>query len=295
MIVDVHTHGIGGYDSQSARPEEILRIADIHGSYGVSAIIISLCPGPEAGMRDQMGAVKTAMEIQEAGASKKTAGDGEKQPQARILGVHLEGPFLNPARSGALDRDWFLAPSERTLSRLLEGFDGLVKVITVAPELDNALALIGRMRDRGIIVSMGHSDATFGEAEAGFHAGATGVTHLFNAMRPFHHREPGLAGFGLANREIFVEVIADPYHLHPGTMDLIFHAKPKDRVLIISDSVKDTKRGQTGAVADERGTLLGGVLPVTESVRRLIRAGYGADAAMRCVVKNPMAYLGISS
>ena len=96
---------------------------------------------------------------------------------------------------------------------MIEGFEDIVKIVTIAPELEDALHLIKTMSNMGIIVSLGHSDATYQETEKAFHAGAKGITHLFNAMRGFHHREPGIAGFGLTNPDIYVEVIADPFHL----------------------------------------------------------------------------------
>ena len=115
--------------------------------------------------------------------------------------------------SGALDKGSFLLPTTDNYMRLIDGFEDVVRVITVAPELEGSPALIKLLSDSGIIVSMGHSNATYGEAEAGYKAGARGITHVFNAMRPFHHREPGIAGFALMHPDIYIEVIADPHHL----------------------------------------------------------------------------------
>ena len=111
----------------------------------------------------------------------------------------------------------------------MEGFGDVVKIVTIAPELNDAAELIRAITHTGIIVSMGHSDATYREAHAGFSAGAKGVTHIFNAMRGVHHREPGIAGFGLTNPDVYVEVIADPFHLHPKTIELIFSAKKPEK------------------------------------------------------------------
>ena len=131
---------------------------------------------------------------------------------------------------------------------------------------------------------MGHSDATFSEAEAGFHAGARGITHIFNAMRSFHHREPGIAGFGLINKDIYIEVIADPFHLHPKTLELIFKTKSPEKIIIVSDSVKETpsiplssRRGKgrgKGVTDTHKGKLLGGSMTIIESSRRLIQMGF---------------------
>ena len=212
--IDVHTHGIGGYDTRTAAAEDILKMAEIHGRLGVSEIIPTVYPATVEVMRENMAAIRSAMERQEV--------DGEC---AVIAGINLEGPFLNPLKCGALDAGAFLEASEYNLEKLVEGFEDIIRIMTVAPEIEGAGGLIKKIAGMGIIVSMGHSDATYAEAERGFHSGARGITHLFNAMRGIHHREPGIAGFGLLNRDIFIEVIADPFHLHERTIELVFRVK----------------------------------------------------------------------
>jgi N-acetylglucosamine-6-phosphate deacetylase len=308
-IIDIHTHGIGSYDTKGATPQDILRIAGIHGSQGVSAIIPTIYSGPIDEMRADIAAVKKAMEIQKSGVGacppevwRRDQGSGIKKPSkydetcglkpAVILGVHLEGPFLNPARAGALDGNSFLPMELSHYKKLIEGFCDVVKIITVAPELDGASRLVRTIADAGIIVSMGHSNATYSEAEAGFNAGAKGITHIFNAMRGIHHREPGIAGFGLLNPHAYVEVIADPFHLHPKIIELIFGTKKPEKIIIVSDSVKT---GQTGTAAqsitDSTGSLLGGSMAITESVQYLIGLGFQKNIIERCISDNPEMYL----
>ena len=196
-------------------------------------------------------------------------------------------------KCGALDAPSFSDPGEDVLVELLEGFEDIVKIITVAPEIRGAIGLIKRVSDMGIVVSMGHSDATYAEAEDGFHAGARGITHIFNAMRGIHHREPGIAGFGLLNKDIYIEVIADPYHLHPKTLELVFKIKNHDRILLVSDTVKETLTGagEIRSVADDSGRLLGGGMTITESSHRLIQMGYDEGDIIDCITKNPAEYL----
>lgn len=211
---------------------------------------------------------------------------------ARIIGVHLEGPFLNPSRCGSLDAASFIDPTEYNFKELIEGFEDIVKIITIAPEINGAAGLIKKMSDMGIIVSMGHSDATYAEAEAGFNEGAVGITHIFNAMRGFHHREPGLAGFGLLNQDIYIEFIADPYHLHPKTLELIFKTKNNDRIIIISDTVKESKNSSKDqGITNIYGELSGGCMTIIESSRRLIEMGFNKGVIMGCITKNPERYL----
>ena len=298
-IIDIHAHGIGGYDTRTTAEGDILKIAEIQGSYGISEILLTIYPSIVKVMRENMDAVRKAMKLQDARYKMQ-----DTKP-AKIIGVHLEGPFLNPSKCGALNAGAFAEPAEYKLKELIEGFEDIVKIMTIAPEIKGAAGLIKKMSDRGIIVSMGHSDATYGDAEAGFNAGAKGITHIFNAMRGFHHREPGLAGFGLLNQDIYIEVIADPCHLHPKTLELIFKTKNPDRIIIVSDSVKEAKTspsplpppfkvgdmGMGQGITDIRGKLSGGCMTIIESSKRLIGIGYNKNSIMRCITKNPKMYL----
>lgn len=308
-IIDIHTHGICGHDTRTNASEDILRMAGIQASCGVTAILPTLYPDTIEVMRKNMTAVKRAMEVQESGMGR----GGFSLPQGRltsplpneaqnlevressiIIGVHLEGPFLNPLRCGALNAAAFLEPTEYNLMKLLDGFEDIVKIVTIAPEMAGATNLIKKLSGMGIIASMGHSDATWAEAEAGLHAGAKGITHLFNAMRGIHHREPGIAGFGLLNHDIYAEVIADPHHLHPKTLELIFRTKNPDRIILISDSVKET--GDSGektghGVVDFSGRLQGGSMTIAESSKRLIELGFDEGVVKNCISKNPATYL----
>ncbi len=310
-IIDIHTHGIGGYDTRTTDVEHIFRIAEIEGSYGVSEIVPTIYPTTIKIMRENMDVIKKAMEIQKSEVRTRTPKDFGVRPSthevsalgqkleikiqndaSRIIGIHLEGPFLNPLKCGALNAMTFIEPSEYNFKELIEGFEDIIKIITIAPELNGALSLIKQMADSGIVVSMGHSQATYAEAEAGFNRGAKGITHIFNAMRGFHHREPGIAGFGILNNDIFIEVIADPHHLHPKTLELIFKIKNHDKILLVSDSIKQTdaffiKDG----IIDMHGRLLGGSMPVTESAKRLIANGFDENTIMKCISENIEKYL----
>ncbi len=313
-IIDIHTHGIGGYDTRTKSANDILKIAQIHGSFGVSEILLTIYPSSTKIMRENMETVRRAIELQDARYSIKDTGQAPSPPfakgrtregtePAKIIGFHLEGPFLNPAKCGALNKVSFIKPTNYNFEKLIYGFEDLVKIITIAPEMKGALRLVKKMSDRGIIISMGHSDATYAEAEAGFQAGARGVTHIFNAMRGFHHREPGIAGFGLLNQDIYIEVIADPYHLHGKTLELVFETKHPERIIIVSDTVKETpspiplpsREGERGrgrvSITDKHGKLSGGSMPVTESSKRLVKMGYNKGIIMRCITKNPERYL----
>ncbi len=280
-IIDIHTHGIGGFDTRTAAAEDILRMAEIHGRKGVSEIIPTVYPAAVDTMRENMAAIRSAMERQKV-----------EDRCAVIAGINLEGPFLNPLKCGALDAGAFLEAGEYNLEKLIEGFEDIIRIITIAPEIEGAEGLIRRMSDMGIIVSMGHSDATYAEAEKGFHSGARGITHIFNAMRGFHHREPGIAGFGLLNRDIYIEVIADPFHLHERTIKLVFEVKNPERIIIVSDSVKQTQTSsRSQGITGGEGRLSGGSMTVVESSARLAGMGIDEQSVMRCITENPERYL----
>lgn len=285
-IIDIHTHGIAGYDTRTSDYKDILKLAEIHGSAGVQAIMPTVYPAPIQKMRENMTAIKKAMEEAAPPAKNKTA-------SSRIIGIHLEGPFLNPKMCGSLDKTTFLEPKEHYLRKLIEGFEDVIRIITLSPELDGALGLISRLRDMGILVSMGHSDATYKEAMAGFMKGAKGITHIFNAMRHIHHREPGIAGLGLLNQDIYIEVIADPFHLHPNVIELIFRIKNPEKIIIVSDSVKGSKTFsfEDKGIANSSGRLMGGSMTAAQAGRRLVDMGFDKGAVNRAMTENPERYL----
>jgi N-acetylglucosamine-6-phosphate deacetylase len=279
-LIDVHVHGAATYDTRTRRQDDILQMANIHGERGTSAMLPTIYPGSIESMRDNMAAVQRAMAVQREGA--------------RILGVHLEGPFLNPERAGSLDGKSFAEPSVEMLTRLVEDFEDIIKIMTIAPELPGALRVIEVCREMGFLVHMGHSDASFEQAEEGKSAGATGITHVFNAMRGFHHREPGLAGFGLMDEDVYVEVIADMAHLHPQSLKMLFDMKSPDKIVLVSDSVKGPGWGN-GPIRGAGGILLGSGISLKDAVKNLIALGVPSERALQFASDNPMKYLGITA
>lgn len=257
-LIDIHTHGLGRHDTRQGNAPAILAMARAHGRAGVGAIVPTVYAAGIDTMRSHMAAIREAMQTT------------PEKGQARILGAHLEGPFLNPAKAGALDAKAFAAPSLTNLKKLLAGFGNTVKVLTIAPELRGALKAIERACAMGITISLGHSTATYRQAQRAKDAGATCVTHLFNAMAPLGHRETGLAGFALSDKDIYVEVIADGIHVSPEMLALVFRLKDPRRVIAISDSI-------TGPMK-KRGVLQGGGMPLSGSGEILKELGLSANA-----------------
>ncbi|MDA8241013.1 MAG: hypothetical protein M0Z67_11670 [Nitrospiraceae bacterium] len=294
-FVDLHTHGIGRYDTRTDKPSDILRIAQLQAATGTGAILPTIYSGPIDVMRRNMEVVRKAMDLQRSELRTKSAPQAPLRPggaSALILGVHLEGPFLNPLRCGALDKGSFVRPGLSSLGELIDGYEDIIKIITIAPELPGALKVIERSRSLGFRVNMGHSDATYKDALKGKEAGATGVTHLFNAMRPFHHREPGLAGLGLIDEDLFIEVIADRFHLHPMTCELIFGRKRIDRIILVSDSVKHT--GKKGFPAYKDEIIAGSGITLSDSFEILLELGVPDAEITEAATDNPARYLAIS-
>jgi N-acetylglucosamine-6-phosphate deacetylase len=281
-FIDLHTHGIGAHDTRTDNPEEVLRVSRALGRAGTRVFLPTIYPADIPVMRRQIEAVRKAMDIR----------NGAAAGPAEITGVHLEGPFLNPSKCGSLDSGYFLRATLSNLKRLTDGFEDIIKIMTVAPEMPGALKIIERSREKGIRINMGHSDASYGEALRGKEAGATGITHIFNAMRPFHHREPGIAGLALLDEDLYTEVIADGFHLHPKTLQMIFRLKRMDRILLVSDSVKGPGRGGR-PFRDREGRLTGSSIALSEAVAVLRRACIPEDLIFKAATENPAAYLDL--
>lgn len=271
-MIDVHFHGTKNLDvTEADSPEQILLIAKEYGLMGVDSFLLAVYPAEISCMKKTLLNIKKAMKTQ--------------TEWAKLLGAYLEGPFLNPKKAGALPSEYFIKPDIETLFRLIEGAEDIVKVITIAPELPGALKLIEKCAEMGFIVSMGHSDATFKEAEEGFRAGARLITHLFNAMRGIHHREPGIAGFGLINQEIYIELIGDGRHLSDELLKWLFNVKNPERIILISDMVKEKK---------DISMLQGGSMSLDKVVKRLRKLDIDEDKLVLAADKNPKRLLGIS-
>lgn len=284
------------YDTRTSTSEDILKIAEIHGKNGVSAIVPTIYSDSIDRMRENMEAVRKAMEIQSLEDVRQKAENRSDKTKitgsSKIIGLHLEGPFLNPLRCGSLDRGSFLRPNLASLKKLIDGYEEIIKIITVAPELPGALKVIERCRGMGFKVNMGHSDATYKEAFEGKRAGATGITHLFNAMRPFHHRDPGIVGLALIDDDLFAEVIADGIHVSPEVLKLVFNIKRSDRILVVSDSIKgaDNKRKPLY----KKGVLMGSSMVISGAVNILRQIGISEHLIRNAVIKNPQRYVSMN-
>jgi N-acetylglucosamine-6-phosphate deacetylase len=332
-FIDLQINGAVGVDL-SSQPERMADVAAALPRWGVTAWLPTIVTGPAdvrrralatlAGLAD----VDTTHAAGRADAADAADGRGSGPARAVPLGLHFEGPFLASERRGAHDRTHLTAPSTTAVIDVLDGErwsrDRGVALVTLAPELSGALDLVRALAERGVVVSLGHSSATAAEARAAADAGATYVTHLFNAMGPLHHREPGLAGVALTDERLYAGVIADGLHVDPAVVDLAARSLG-DRLSLVTDAVAalGVPAGRVplggasadvspddGAVRLADGTLAGSTLSLDQAVRNVVTfgarglGGRGHDdapgaltalaTAVRAVTATPAAVLGLT-
>jgi len=227
---------------------------------------------------------------------------------AKIIGVHLEGPFLNPEKRGAHQAEYLLPLTLENVKRVLGNYASIVKVMTLAPELDATGEVISYLRNLGIIVSLGHSQATFAQAEKAFNLGAAMVTHAFNAMPSLHHREPGLLGAAMINTEVKCGLIADGQHLSPAMIQILLRASNYEKgIFLVSDALSplglpdgiypwDTRQIEVkdGTARLPDGTLSGTTLPLLTGVQNLVKWGVcDREKAISLATIAPRSAIGI--
>jgi N-acetylglucosamine-6-phosphate deacetylase len=221
-FVDLHVHGAGGAMFEDGDAAGVRRIRSTLAAHGTTAILATLAALPPAALRRAVATIATAMR-EDVGAA--------------LLGIHLEGPFLNPRRAGAQRPDWMRPPSIAELDALQDAAGGHIRLLTIAPELPEALPLIRHARASGIAVALGHSEADAAQVEAAIDAGATHVTHCFNAMAPLHHRAVGLLGVALTDDRLRIELIGDGAHVDRRAMALAIRSKRRGDWMLASDGV----------------------------------------------------------
>jgi len=285
-FVDLQVNGFGGVDFLDADAEGYRRAGEALLETGVTSYLPTLITSPEDQLLAAMREVPT----------------GAGRP--RVLGVHLEGPFLSPSRLGTHMASSRRDPDPALLERLIDG--GPVRLMTLAPELSGAGELIDLLTARGVKVSLGHSVAPAEQANEAFDRGVGTVTHLFNAMRPFRHRDPGIVGAALARDDVIVQIILDGIHLAPETAQVIWRAAA-GRVALVTDAI--TAAGLSdgsfsfgvldvsvhdGTVRGPDGVLAGSVLTMIEAVRNLHAMGAPLPDAVAAATEVPARILGLA-
>jgi N-acetylglucosamine-6-phosphate deacetylase len=295
-FLDMHVHGGGGADFMHGTPEAVRRVLRTHARFGTTGLLATTLTASRAEIDASIGAVCAVQT------------EGRAVDEARILGIHLEGPFICAHRRGAQPLGPIRPPDVEELRHWITLSQGQIRQLTIAPELPGAEAVVRAAAESGIIVSVGHTDATGAETLRAASWGARQGTHTFNAMRGLHHREPGTVGAILACPDFVAEVIADGVHLDPLVVRLVIAAKGLDGVVLVTDAMEAaampdgeyalgsspvTVRNGTVAFAD--GTLAGSVLTMSQAVHNVQKfVGIGPGEASRLASANAARQLGLS-
>jgi N-acetylglucosamine-6-phosphate deacetylase len=298
-FLDAHIHGANGHDVMEATPEAIGAIGSFLASRGTGSFLATTVTAPlDATLRALSGLAKSM--------TQPHADAAQVRPQARLLGIHLEGPFLSHLKRGVHPAEYLLNPDPAVFDRLFEAAEGRIRLMTLAPELPGAIELTAHAVSRGVRVSLGHSNAAAAETRAAISAGAVSATHTFNAMRPLDHREPGILGTVLTTDSLFAELICDGIHTAPEMVKLWRKAKGPERAILVTDAISATGMpdgeyqlgGFLVQVANGRvmanGVLAGSVLTLDRALANFIAfTGAPLEQALRLATVNPAAMIGL--
>lgn len=298
-FIDIHNHGNFGHDVMEGTTEALDSMARFHIKNGVLGFLATTMTSSH---EDTIKAIKNV-----AGYIKNHNTADTNNPKAHILGLYLEGPYFSMKRKGAQPGQFIKNPCIEEIESFIHASENNVKIIVLAPELPGAKEAITYIKSQGITVSAGHSDATYDEAMLGIENGVTEVTHIYNGMREFSHREPGIIGAALTDERVVCEMICDGIHLSPAAMKIVVKMKDKDRIILISDAMmaaglKDgvyTLGVQTVYVKDgvarlAEGNLAGSTLTLNRAVYNMVHfCGVKLEDAVRMATLNPAKAIGL--
>lgn len=293
-FIDVHIHGALGRDVMEGTTEALEAVSRFLATHGTTSFLATTMTASP---------IATLQAVEALGRQVD-----RPLPGARMLGLHLEGPFINPEKRGAHAARHIRPPSTLIFEQLLARSGRRIKLITLAPEVEGSLELIRFARSRGVVVSLGHSNATLEEATAAIDLGAGNATHLFNAMRSFSHRDPGILGAVLTDPQIWAELIADGVHVSPAAVELCLRCKGAGKILLISDAVSATGMPEgryrladseitlsEGTCRTPDGTLAGSVLTQDQALRNMVRwSRLPVQTVLGMLTRNPAQSLGIA-
>lgn len=296
-FIDIHTHGAYGYDTNDAEPEGLRGWMERIPEEGVTSILPTTVT--------QMPEVLTAA----AASVARVMREGYRG--AEILGIHFEGPFLDMDYKGAQPPEAIAEPSVEQFQKYQEAAEGQIRYITLSPEHDREFALTRYCASHGVVVSMGHSSATYEQARMAVANGVSSMTHVHNGMSPYHHRKPGLVGAALRMRDLYGEIIGDGHHCSPAILNIFFESKGRDHGILVTDSLR-AKHCPPGGVYQLGGhdieiredglawlkgtdTIAGSTLRMNQGLRILIEeAGVPTDTAINACTWNPACCIGVS-
>ncbi|MCB9220023.1 MAG: N-acetylglucosamine-6-phosphate deacetylase [Ignavibacteriales bacterium] len=244
-FIDLLVHGgAGGFGFSDGSDESIKKISEYFLRKGSTSILASLHAKPKQDLLDDLSRVANYIKA---------------NPNSNIVGIHMEGPYLNPELKGAMNESYLWKPSVSSFKEMWKASEGLMKMMTISPELDGALDVIREASFYGVVCSIGHSTASYEQVDLAIDRGAAHVTHMFNAMKPINHRNPGVAVAALLRDELKIQLIADTYHVHPATMEFLLKSKSSKGIILITDSIRvgGMHEGEKTQFSDQSVTLSG--------------------------------------
>lgn len=297
-FIDVHCHGGGGGEFVSGDPDSARRAVSFHRRHGTTTILLSTVTAP-------VPELVTALRNHRRLVEEDRRPDGSV---GTVAGVHLEGPFLAEAACGAQDPRWMIDPDPDAVTGLLEAGADALRMVTLAPERPGAVEAIRRLVVAGVLAAVGHTAASHDEVTTAIGAGATVATHLFNAMSPLHHREPGAVGALLDDDRVTAELIVDGHHLDPTAVRVAVRAKGAGRCCLITDAIAAAGMDGTDAELGGRrvrvrdgavrlvgtGALAGSLLTMDVAVRNALRMGIPIESVVEMASTTPARLLGLN-
>lgn len=290
-FIDIHVHGSKGFDVMDGTIDAIEGIGKSLCKHGVTGFLATTMTMSIESINRALDAIKTSMDMRINGS--------------KVLGVHLEGPFISPKYKGAQNEKYILPPT----IEIIRPYLNIIKIITIAPEMDKNHIFIKSMNiNKNMILSIGHTNSTYEEAMSAIEDGIKSATHCFNAMTPLHHRNPGVVG-AILNSDIYCELIADTIHVHPALFNILEKVKGEDRIILISDAMRAAcmKSGNydlggqrvsvsNGRATLEDGTLAGSLLTLDKAVKNMkVNTKLNLEKIIKMVTINPASAIGIDN
>lgn len=291
-MIDVHIHGANGYDMMDGTEDSIQEVSRACAATGCTSFLATSVSSTIEDLMNMIRSVKSVI--------------GREQG-ARIAGIHLEGPYLNPKRKGMQNEKYLRHPNLEEMKYIFQEAGSLIKMVTIAPELPGGLELISFLKEQGVVIAVAHSDATYEEAKLAFAAGASHVTHCFNGMRPIHHRDPGLIVAAFEEPHVSLQAIVDQVHLHPAIVRLMHRLKGPEGMVLITDALQAMGLGDgnyifgghhvtvsEGIARLADGTLASSTVTMNEALRLTEANGISMEDAVHMASTTPARILGLS-
>ncbi|MCV4231569.1 N-acetylglucosamine-6-phosphate deacetylase [Virgibacillus sp. LDC1] len=291
-MIDVHIHGANGYDMMDGTEDSIQEVSRACAATGCTSFLATSVSSTMEDLLNMIRSVKSVI--------------GREQG-ARIAGIHLEGPYLNPKRKGMQNEKYLRHPNLEEIKLIFQEAGSLIKMVTIAPELPGGLELISYLKEQDVVIAVAHSDATYEEAKLAFAAGASHVTHCFNGMRPIHHRDPGMIVAAFEEPHVSLQAIVDQVHLHPAIVRLMHRLKGPAGMVLITDALQAMGLGDgtymfgghhvtvsEGIARLADGTLASSTVTMNEALRLTVANGISMEDAVHMASTTPARILDLS-